>query len=194
MQLTGPGQKPELKKVLQSPFTLHETIWRLIAREEKNARVGKPARMIVKMNSLVEPRTIRALYQASMAGVEIKLIVRGICCLRPGIEGVSENIQVRSIIGRFLEHTRVFYFHNEGNPEIYGSSADWMDRNLFRRVETAFPIENKKLRDRIIEELNFYLNDNTQAWLLKQDGQYEALTGGKENHSAQQALLEKFAS
>lgn len=194
MQLTGPGQKPELKKVLQSPFTLHETIWRLIAREEENAQAGKPARVIAKMNSLVEPRTIRALYQASMAGVEIKLIVRGICCLRPGIEGVSENIQVRSIIGRFLEHTRVFYFHNEGSPEIYGSSADWMDRNLFRRVETAFPIENKKLRDRVIEELNFYLSDNTQAWRLKQDAQYELLTGGEESCSAQQALLERFVS
>ncbi len=194
MQLTRPGQKPELKKVLQSPFTLHETMLRLIAREEENARTGKPARIIAKMNSLVEPGTIRALYQASMAGVEIRLVVRGICCLRPAIEGVSENIRVCSIIGRFLEHTRIFYFHNEGDPEIYGSSADWMDRNLFRRVEMAFPVENKKLRDRIIEELNLYLSDNTQAWLLKQDGQYELLTGGEESCSAQQALLEKFVS
>ncbi len=195
MQLTGPGQKPTLKKVLQSPFTLHETIWRLIVREEENARNGKPARIIAKMNSLVEPKTIRALYQASMAGVDIRLIVRGICCLRPGIEGVSENITVCSIIGRFLEHTRVFYFHNGGNPEVYGSSADWMDRNLFRRVETAFPVENKRLRDRIIEELDFYLMDNSQAWLLQRDGRYiPSMTDGGESYSAQRALLEKFAS
>ena len=195
MQLTGPGQKPTLKKVLQSPFTLHETIWRLIAREEENARNGRPARIVAKMNSLVEPKTIRALYQASMAGVDIRLIVRGICCLRPGIEGVSENITVCSIIGRFLEHTRVFYFHNGGNPEVYGSSADWMDRNLFRRVETAFPVENKRLRDRIIEELDFYLMDNSQAWLLQRDGRYiPSMTDGGESYSAQRALLEKFAS
>lgn len=193
MQLTGPGEKPNLRSLLQSPFTLHETLWQKIAREEQHALEGKPARIIAKMNSLVEPKTIRALYRASMAGVQITLIVRGICCLRPGIEGISENIEVRSIIGRFLEHTRVFFFENDGEHEVFGSSADWMDRNLFRRVETAFPVKTKKLRERIISELDYYLKDNTQAWVLQTDGQYLPVETGEEPVSAQRALLEKFA-
>lgn len=193
MQLTGPGQKPELKKLLQSPFTLHERIWEKIAREAEHARQGKPASIIAKMNSLIEPKTIRALYEASIAGVQIKLIVRGICGVRPGIEGVSENIQVVSIIGRFLEHTRVFYFENDGEPEVYGASADWMDRNLFRRVETAFPIDNKKIRERVIEELKLYLADNTQSWELNADGSYQLIENEAEACSAQQTLLEKFS-
>jgi len=194
MQLTSPGKTPTLHKLLQSPFTLHEELWKKIAREEENARAGKPARIIAKMNSLVEPKTIRALYRASMAGVKISLIIRGICCLRPGIEGVSDNIQVISIIGQFLEHPRVFYFENDDHDsEIYASSADWMDRNLFRRVEIAFPIENKKIRQRMIEELNYYLEDNTQAWALQQDGQYQHINVAEGGFSAQRYLLEKLA-
>lgn len=195
MQLTGPGMQPQLSKLLQSPFTLHESMWEKIAREENNARNGKPARIIAKMNSLVEAKTIRRLYRAAMAGVEIDLVIRGICCLRPGIEGVSENIRVHSIIGRFLEHTRVAYFENNGKPEVYCGSADWMDRNMFRRVETAFPIENKKLRERIIEELQLYLNDNSQSWQLQSDGEYVlSETGDSEVCSAQLSLLERFAT
>ncbi len=193
MQLTGPGQKPTLNKLLQSPFTLHESMWEKIAREADNARQGKPACIMAKMNSLTESKTIRALYEASIAGVEIHLIIRGICGVRPGIKGVSDNIQVVSIIGRFLEHTRVFYFENDGRPEVYGASADWMDRNLFRRVETCFPIENKKLRERIIEEMKLYLCDNTQSWELQADGVYKLINNDSEACSAQQTLLEKFS-
>ena len=191
MQLTSPGKTPDLAKLLQSPFNLHEALWKKIEREEQNAKDGKPAHIIAKMNSLVEPKTIRKLYRAAMAGVKVDLIIRGICCLRPGIEGISENIRVISIIGRFLEHTRVFYFDNNGKPEVYGASADWMDRNLFRRVETAFPFENKKIRVRVIEELNTYLADNTQAWTLQSDGQYTLYRNDEEPISAQRCLLEQ---
>ena len=191
MQLTSPGKTPELLKLLQSPFTLHDALWDKIQREQQNAIAGKPARIIAKMNSLVEPKTIRRLYEAAMAGVKIDLIVRGICCLKPGIEGVSDNIRVTSIIGRFLEHTRVFYFENDGDPEVYGASADWMDRNLFRRVETAFPFEDKKIKARVIEELNTYLNDNTQAWELHNNGEYTLISNDQEPLSAQRYLLEQ---
>jgi polyphosphate kinase len=191
MQLTSPGKTPELLKLLQSPFTLHDALWEKIQREQQNAIAGKPSRIIAKMNSLVEPKTIRRLYEAAMAGVKIDLIVRGICCLKPGIKGVSDNIRVTSIIGRFLEHTRVFYFENDGDPEVYGASADWMDRNLFRRVETAFPFEDKKIKARVIEELNTYLNDNTQAWELHNNGEYTLISNGQEPLSAQRYLLEQ---
>ena len=146
------------------------------------------------MNALVEPEIIRALYEASMAGVKVDLIIRGICCLRPGIKGISENIQVRSIIGRFLEHTRIFYFHNEGNPYLYCASADWMPRNLFHRVEACFPIEEKRPRDQVIQfGLLNYLSDNTQAWILQADGSYKrAKPGNAKPRAAQQVLLEHF--
>lgn len=138
---------------------------------------------------------IQALYRASQAGVKIDLIVRGMCCLRPGIEGVSENIRVRSIIGRFLEHTRVFYFANGGDEEVYASSADWMERNMFRRVETCFPFEIKAIRERVIQDLHWYLKDNCQAWLLAPDGSYSLaeLAEGEEPFMAQQVLLESMA-
>lgn len=191
MQLTSPGKTPELTKLLQSPFTLHDTLWEKIHRERENALAGKPSRIIAKMNSLVEPKTIRVLYQAAMAGVKVELIVRGICCLRPGIEGVSDNIRVISIVGRFLEHTRVFYFENDGKPEVYGASADWMDRNLFRRVETAFPFEDKGIKARVIDELNTYLADNTQAWELHSDGEYTLMQNDADALSAQRFLLEQ---
>ncbi len=193
-QLTSLGKVIKLHKLLQSPFTLHEGMLRKIQREQTLAEKGKPGRIIAKMNALVEPQIIQALYQASQAGVQIDLIVRGICALRPGVPGVSDNIRVRSIIGRFLEHPRVYYFGNDGNPEVFGASADWMERNLFHRVETCFPIEAKKLRDRVIGDLELYLRDNTQAWLLQPDGTYVLTRPGKDEPvSAQQTLLEALA-
>ncbi|UCE89155.1 MAG: polyphosphate kinase 1 [Pseudomonadota bacterium] len=176
LQLTSLGKVPKLHRLLQSPFTLHEGLIDKIRREKSNAEQGKPARIMAKFNSLVEKQIIQELYAASMAGVEIKLVVRGMCCLRPGIAGVSDNIQVRSIVGRFLEHTRVFYFENGGKPEVYCSSADWMDRNFFRRVEVAFPILDNKLRKRMVTELGYYFMDNTQAWALQSDGSYQRVT------------------
>jgi polyphosphate kinase len=196
LQLTSLGKVPKLNKILQSPFTLHDALLKKIAREADNARAGKPARIIAKFNSLVEPQLVQACYEASQAGVEIDLIIRGVCMLRPGVPGVSENIRVRSVIGRFLEHTRVYYFENGGDPEVYGSSADWMGRNMYRRVEIAFPFETKRLRDRVIKELKYYLKDNTQAWNLRDDGKYvldrfgDTATPG---FNAQAALLEQLA-
>jgi polyphosphate kinase len=193
LQLTSLGRSSKLSKILQSPFTLHTGMVERIGREAENARKGKPARIIAKMNAVVEQNVIRALYAASQSGVQVDLIVRGICCLRPGVPGVSENIRVRSIIGRFLEHTRVFCFLNGGKEEVFGSSADWMDRNLHRRVETCFPVEEKKLKERMIRELNYYLEDNTQAWELQSDGNYVRTAPGKgEPLSAQLRLLQEL--
>jgi len=195
LQLTGLGKVSKLDRLLEAPFTLHAALLEKIEREANNARQGKPARIIVKLNALVEPRLIRALYHASMEGVEIDLIVRGICCLRPGVKEISERIRVRSIIGRFLEHTRVYYFENGGTPELWCASADWMERNMFHRVEVAFPIQAKKLRNRLMDELRCYLNDNTQAWLLQSDGSYRQVTpDGEEPCSAQITLLNRLAS
>lgn len=194
--LTSLGKISKLNKLLESPFTLHGDLLRKIGRETENARAGKSARIIAKMNSLVEPQLIHALYEASIAGVKIDLIIRGMCSLRPGVAGVSDNIQVRSIVGRFLEHTRVYYFENAGNPELYGASADWMERNMFRRVEVAFPIETKKIRERVVRELECYLRDTTHAWLLRPDGRYERAPlplGSEHGFSAQDALLEQIA-
>ncbi len=193
-QITGLGRATKLKKLLQSPFTLHKAMLDYIKTEEKNAKAGKEARIIAKMNALVEPEIIRTLYSASGAGVKIDLIIRGICCLRPGIKHVSENIQVRSIIGRFLEHTRIYYFHNDGKPRLYCASADWMQRNLFYRIETCFPIEEKRPRAKIIRfGLLNYLSDNTQAWLLQSDGSYrKAKPGNAKPKSAQQTLLDHY--
>ncbi len=195
LQLTSLGQFKDLHRLLQAPFTLHETVLRCIEREAEHAASGRGGRIIAKVNSLTEPRTIQALYRASMAGVEIDLIVRGMCVLRPGLAGVSESIRVRSIIGRFLEHTRVFYFGNAGSPDIYCASADWMDRNFFRRVETAFPINDPEARKRILKDLEYYLLDTRQAWLLQPDGSYvrAAPQDGDAPFSAQQALLERLA-
>ncbi len=194
LQLTSLGRSSKLSKILQSPFTLLTGLLERIERETSIARKGKPARIIAKMNALVEQNVIRALYAASQAGVQIDLVIRGICCLRPGVPGVSENIRVRSIIGRFLEHTRVFYFSNEGNEEVFASSADWMDRNLHRRVETCFPIEEKKLRERMVRELHYYLDDNAQAWELQSDGSYLLATPGKGTPlSAQMRLLQELS-
>jgi len=195
LQLTSLGRAGRLKKLLQSPFSLHQELLAKIEREIGHARAGRQAHIIAKINALVESQTIQALYSASQAGVKIDLIVRGICCLRPGVPGVSDNIRVRSIIGRFLEHPRVYWFLNDGKEEVWLASADWMDRNFFRRVEVAFPIEDNKLRARAIEEsLGFYLADNTQAWVLDGDGTYTRLKPDDAPAlSAQAALLKKLA-
>ena len=174
-QLTSLGKVTKLNKLLQSPFTLHSGLIEKIEREILHAKNGKPAKIIIQVNAIVEEKSIQALYRASQAGVVVKLIVRGVCCLKPGILGVSENIEVRSIIGRFLEHARVYAFENGGEWEVFASSADLMNRNMFRRVEICFPIENKKLQNRVLQNLNLYLKDNTQSWLLQSNGNYQQL-------------------
>ncbi len=192
-QLTSMGKAGRLKKMLQSPFTLHRTMLSLIEREAIHAAEGKPAYIFAKMNSLVEPQVIQALYRASRAGVKIELVVRGICALRPGVKDVSSNIRVRSVVGRFLEHTRVFHFENDGDPLLYLSSADWMGRNFFNRVETCFPIEDPAIRKRILRECRLYLTDNAQAWVLNADGSYQKLTPGSAGRkSAQETLLQEL--
>ena len=174
IQLTGLGKASKLKHLWQSPFTLHKQMLRAIQNEIQHAQAGRKAHIIAKMNALLEPEIIAALYEASRAGVQIDLIVRGVCALRPGVPGVSDNIRVRSIIGRFLEHTRVFYFHNDGAADVHLASADWMDRNFFRRVEISFPVLDPALKKRVIDEgLKPYLEDNTQAWEMDPDGQYQ---------------------
>jgi polyphosphate kinase len=174
--LTGICQFQNTRKLLVAPFTLHETMLALIVHETQNAAAGKPARIIAKMNALVDREIIEALYRASQAGVKIDLIVRGICCLRPGILGVSENISVRSIVGRFLEHSRIFYFENAGQPKVFIGSADWMPRNFFRRIEVALPIDDPAIRDRIIQQIiALHLADNTKASILSPDGSYSRL-------------------
>jgi polyphosphate kinase len=194
LQLTSPTRVATMQKILQSPFTLHDSLLEKTKREIANAREGKPARIIAKMNALIEPQIVQALYQAAMAGVKVDLIVRGICALRPGVRGLSENIRVRSIVGRFLEHSRVYYFHNAGAEEMYCASADWMERNFFRRIEVGFPIENKVHRERILEDLEIYLNDNTQAWELRADGTYHRLEPhNSPTINAQSVLLQRHA-
>ncbi len=191
-ELTGMGKMAKLKKLLHAPFTLHAQLIAFIEDEIANAKAGKPAQIIVKVNALTEVQLINKLYEASQAGVQIDLIIRSICCLRPGLPNLSENIRVRSIVGRFLEHTRVYYFSNAGNPRIYCSSADWMDRNLFNRVEVCFPIEDPALKKRIYQQgLVNYLQDNQRAWLLQGDGTWTRvkMKEGEEAHNAQQILL-----
>lgn len=194
-ELTGMGKTVKLKKLLHAPFTLHQQLMNFIDHEIANAIAGKNARIIVKVNAITEQQLIDKLYEASQAGVKIDLIIRSICCLRPQLKGLSENIHVRSIVGRFLEHTRVYYFENDGNPRVYCSSADWMDRNLFSRVEACFPVEDPVLRKRIIEQgLENYLKDNQQAWELQPDGQWLSISPkeGEEVYISQQVLLEYF--
>lgn len=192
-ELTGMGKMAKLKKLLHAPFTLHAQLLNFIDDEIANAKAGKPAQIIVKVNALTELQLINKLYEASQAGVQIDLIIRSICCLRPGLPGLSENIRVRSIVGRFLEHTRVYYFSNNGNPHVYCSSADWMDRNLFNRVEACFPIEDLALKKRIYQQGLFnYLKDNQQAWLLQGDGSWvrAQVAQGEDAYNAQRTLLE----
>jgi len=194
-QLSGLVPSFKLTRLLQAPFTLHAAVLAKIAREAAHAQAGKPARIIAKINALNEPKVMRALFEASRAGVEIDLIVRGACCLRPGIPGVSETIRVRSVVGRFLEHARVYWFGNDGEPELYCSSADWLERNLLRRIETCFPILDPALAQRVYdEELANYLADNTQSWSLQADGGYlrNEPQGDEMPHSAQNALVARL--
>ena len=177
VQLTGLGKASKLHHLWQSPFTLHNKVLEAIRNETKLAKAGKRAHIIAKMNSLLEPETIMALYEASQAGVKVDLIVRGVCTLRPGVAGLSENIRVLSIIGRFLEHTRIFYFRNDMQNDVYLASADWMDRNFFRRIEACFPLLDKKLKKRVLDEgLNIYLKDNCQAWEMDCNGYWHRKT------------------
>jgi polyphosphate kinase len=188
LQLTGLTRVPRLRKLLHAPFSLHQAVVAKIDREIEQAQAGKPARIIAKLNSLTEVSIIQALYKASRAGVDVDLIVRGICCLRPGVKGVSDRIRVRSIVGRFLEHSRVFCFENGGAREVYCASADWMDRNLFRRIEVAFPVEAKELKARVYDDLQLYLEDDVQAWNMHADGNYTRVSENGRN-SAQVKLL-----
>jgi polyphosphate kinase len=194
--ITSLAKSKRLKHLLLAPFTMHDRVLYAIRREARNARQGKPARIIAKMNALIEEAVIRALYSASQAGVEIDLIVRGACALRPGVEGFSENIRVRSIVGRFLEHSRIWYFSNGGAVEVWLSSADWMGRNLFRRIEVAFPVLDPELKARVVNEgLKPYLTDNCNAWELKGDGSYERVRHLRRSRarSAQLTLVERLA-
>ena len=176
MQLTSMMQTPPLKRLYEAPFGLHQRIIEHIEQEIRNVENGGAGHIIAKLNALVEPEVIQALYKASCAGVFIDLICRGICCLRPGVPGVSDNIRVRSIVGRFLEHSRVYYFHANGDEKVFCASADWMDRNFFRRVEVAYPIEDPDIKDRLIADLDLFLSDNQQAWELQPDGTYLQLS------------------
>jgi polyphosphate kinase len=186
--LTGICQFQGMQKLLVAPFELHGRMLQFIEREAENARRGLPARIIAKVNSLAEEQLIQALYRASRAGVKIDLVVRGICCLRPGVKGLSENITVRSIVDRFLEHPRIFYFENACRPQVFLSSADWLPRNMFRRIELAFPIEDGVVQERIIREiLAVPLADNTKARFLASDGSYHRArpTNGDKPHRSQ---------
>jgi polyphosphate kinase len=173
--LTGYSAPPKWNKLIVAPLGLHEAVLGLIAREAEHARAGRPARIVAKMNALVDPDVIEALYKASQAGVPIALLVRGVCCLRPGMPRVSETIEVRALIDRFLEHGRVFHFANGGKDEVFIGSADWMPRNFHRRVEAMIPVEDPAIRARLLEILQLQLADNVKAWTLRADGKYERL-------------------
>jgi len=192
VQLTSLGKVGRFHKLLHAPFTLHQSLIKKIQRETDHALAGKKARIIIKVNAVAEPLLIQALYKASMAGVEIKLIVRGICSLRPGVPGISETIEVRSIIGRFLEHSRVYFFENDGNSEVFASSADFLPRNMFRRVEVCFPMVQKKLADRLREDLEAILRDDVNAWILQPDGKYVRAEATAHPFEAQASFLERF--
>lgn len=193
-QLTGLGKAGALHHLWQAPFSLHPNVIEAIRAETAQAKAGKPARIIAKMNALLERQVIEALYEASQAGVSIDLILRGVCALRPGVKDLSENIRVRSIVGRFLEHSRIFYFHAEGKEKVYLSSADWMERNFFRRIEVAFPILDAKLKRRVIKEgLQPYLDDNSQAWEMDSDGSYRLKVSRRTRICAQELLLADLA-
>ena len=195
-QLTGLGRARRLHHLWISPFSLHDRIIAAIKREANYARAGERAHIIAKMNALIEPRVIEALYRASQAGVKIDLIVRGVCTLRPGIPGLSENIRVRSVIGRFLEHSRIFYFLSRGEENVYLSSADWMGRNFFGRIELCFPVLDRQVKERVIQEgLRPYLADNSQAWEMDSDGNYQRRKSrGRIPRSAQEQLMAELAA
>jgi polyphosphate kinase len=185
----------KLKHVWQAPFTLHLRTLAAIDNEARAAKAGKPARIIAKMNALLEPQVIEALYRASQAGVKIDLVVRGVCALRPQVKGLSDNIRVRSVVGRFLEHTRIVHFLNGGEAQLMISSADWMDRNFFKRIELAVPVLDPKARRRIMREgLKAYLDDNVQAWEMQPDGSFRRRKRSRGKAvCAQQYLLQTLA-
>jgi polyphosphate kinase len=189
-QITGMGKKIHPKLLIHAPFNLRKSTIKMIELEADAARAGKPARIIAKLNSLTDVAVIKALFSASMAGVQIDLIIRGICCLKPGLPGVSENIRVISVVGRFLEHSRVYYFQNS-QPQLYCSSADWMERNLSHRIEVCFPILKKKHSSRILADLEAYLDDEVQSWEMRADGHYERLTPQDSTQPGVQTLLLK---
>ena len=192
MHITSLAKAGRMRKLLLAPFTMHRRVTDMIRRETKHARAGRPARIVAKMNALLEEGVIRALYAASQAGVEVDLIVRGACALRPGVPGLSERIRVRSILGRFLEHHRIWFFANAGAPDVWLSSADWMGRNMFRRIEVAFPVRDMVLRKRVVDEgLSACLADTCDAWQLNPDGSWSKLAprGRAHARSAQHELL-----
>lgn len=192
-QLTGLGARRGLKSLLQSPFTLHDSMMALIRAETRAAKAGRKARIMAKMNSLLEEQIIAELYKAGQAGVKIDLVVRGVCALRAGVPGLSDNIRVRSIVGRFLEHSRVFYFYADGQETVYLSSADWMDRNFFRRVEVAFPVTDKALKKRVIDEAFTYaLRDNQLAWQQQPDGTYTRVRSRRAPFNLHDFLMERL--
>jgi polyphosphate kinase len=195
LHLTSLTKVERLKHLWIAPFTMHKNLLRALANEIAFARSGRPARVIAKMNALTDEATISALYAASQAGVKIDLIVRGACALRPGVKGISEHIRVRSIVGRFLEHHRIYYFRNGADPQVYLSSADWMGRNLFRRIEIAWPVLDAKLRKRVVDEgLMPYLEDTQDAWALGGSGEYRAPKSRADGRSAQLQLLTALAA
>ncbi|MGB2816632.1 MAG: polyphosphate kinase 1 [Burkholderiaceae bacterium] len=195
MHLTSLTRVERLKHLWLAPFSLHRELLKALSHEAAAAAAGRPARVIAKMNALTDESTINALYEASRAGVKIDLIVRGGCALRPGVKGLSENIRVRSIIGRFLEHHRIYYFENGGTPLVYLASADWMGRNLFRRIEIAWPVLDPKLAKRVVEEgLKPYLVDTMESWVLGSDGRYRAPRRPKGGACAQQMLLAELGA
>jgi len=191
--LTGFSKQKSFRKLLVAPVTLRDRMVALIRREIDHCQNGKPGRIIAKMNALIDPGIIKTLYEASQAGVEIDLIIRGMCCLRPGVPGVSETIRVISIVGRYLEHSRIFHFHNNGQEEVYIGSADWMPRNLDRRVEAVTPVEDPICASQLKEILTILLDDNRQAWDLRSDGSYVQRQPSEVNpeKSAQVILMER---
>jgi polyphosphate kinase len=191
-RLTGLGRAGALQALWQSPFTLRDGVIAAIRREQAHAKAGRKAYLAAKVNALLSEDVIEALYEASQAGVKIDLVVRGVCALRPGVKGLSENIRVRSVVGRFLEHSRIYYFWNDGERDVWLASADWMDRNLLRRVEVAFPVLDRGLKKRVIEEgLLEHLSDNTGAWLMDAEGQYTRRKPGRAAARNSQARLMK---
>jgi polyphosphate kinase len=195
-RLTGTGKGVALRCLLQAPFTLAEHVLSAIKREADAARAGRRAYIAAKVNALLEPSVIEALYQASQAGVRIDLIVRGVCALRPGVPGLSDNIRVRSVIGRFLEHSRIYHFRADGRDEVWLASADWMGRNFFRRVEVAFPVRDRRLKARVLAEgFAVHLRDNASSWTMDADGAYtRRRPRGTRIIVSQQALMEKLAA
>ena len=193
-RMTGLGRAGALKALWQAPFTLADNLLAAIAREAEHARNGRKGYIAAKMNALVDARVVEALYAASQAGVRIDLIVRGVCVLRPGVAGLSENIRVRSVVGRFLEHSRVYHFHDDGRRPVWLASADWMDRNLNRRVEVAFPLKDAALRRRVFDEaIRCHLRDNVNAWQMQPSGRYVRRRPQREPYEAQRVLLERLA-